>query len=176
MKQLILRVLMLSGLVTLSACTFKAPQLESVVSQARAIVAPNQRAEDVVWLASFNGQGAVLKPYIVEGFTVFANESGDAVAFDGWVVRSVVGFGREHPLSVVDQGSFRYSESHDVKFRAMCTEWQRDAADSGYQWRQICGTNDVETVIVMDDADTIIAIRQTFGGNLGSLGLRLHRR
>ena len=175
MTQLIRRVLMLfGGLVILSACTFKAPQLESVASQFRALAAPIHTAEDVVWLASFNGQGAVLKPYIVEGYTVFANESGDAVAFDGWVVRSVVGFGRAHALSVTDRDGMRSSASQQMQVKTMCSEWQKLAAQDGHQWRQNCGSEGHDTVIDIDEADTIYAIAQGFGG-LGELKLQLRR-
>ena len=175
MTQLIRRVLMLVGLViVVSACTFKAPQLESAVSQFRAAVAPNHTAENVVWLASFNGQGAVLKPYLVEGFTVFANESGDAVAFDGWVVRSVVGFGREHALSVTDKDGVRSSVSHQMRFKAMCLVWQKLATQGGYQWRQNCGNEGHGTVIDIDETDTIQGITQGFG-DLGELKLQSRR-
>lgn len=174
MTRVIRLVLMLCGLIIMSACTFKAPQLESVASQARAIVAPNQAAEDVVWLASFNGQGAVLKPYVVEEFTVFANESGDAVAFDGWVVRSVLGFGREHTVIVTDKGGVRAAVSHQMTVKALCSEWQKIATQGGYQWRQNCGSNGFETVIDIDETDTIHVITQGFG-DLGELKLQSRR-
>lgn len=173
-KRLMRRVLILFGLVTLSACTFTAPQLESVVSQVRALVATNHQAEDVVWLASFNGQGAVLRPYTVEGFTVFANESGDAVAFDGWIVRSVLGFGREHALSVTDNRGVGSSAPHKMKLNAMCSEWQKLATEGGHQWRQNCGSQGRDTVIDIDGTDTIYAITQGFG-DLGELKLQLRR-
>jgi len=165
---------MLFGMVIVSACTFKAPQLESVASQVRAVVAPNQIAEDVVWLASFNGRGAVLKPYVVEGFTVFANESGDAVAFDGWVARSVVGFGREHAVSVTYNGRVRFAVSHQMTVQALCLEWQKLATKGGHQWRQNCGSEGHETVIDIDETDTIYSIVQGFG-DLGELKLQLRR-
>ena len=174
MTRLMRRVLMLLGVVILSACTFKASQLESVAGQVRAIVAPNRTAEDVVWLASFNGRGAVLKPYVVEGYTVFANESGDAVAFDGWVVRSVVGFGREHAVSVTDKDGVRTSTSNKMRFKVMCSQWQKLATQGGYQWRQNCGGNGHETVIDIDETDTIRGITQSFGG-FGELKLQLRR-
>ena len=165
---------MLLGLVILSACTFRAPQLESVTSQVRAIVAPNQTVADVVWLASFNGQGAVLKPYVVDGYTVFANESGDAVAFDGWVIRSVLGFGRDHAVSVTDKNGIRSVVSHKMMFEATCSEWRKLATQGGHQWRQICGSNGHETVIDIDETDTIRGISQSFG-DFGELKLQLRR-
>ena len=168
------QILILCVVTVVSACTFRAPQFESPVRQFRAIAAPKANTEDVVWLASFNGQGAVLKPYIVDGYTVFANESGDAVAFDGWVVRSVVGFGRKHALSVIDKDGVRTSTSYKMRFNARCSEWQKLATQGGHQWRQNCGSNGHETVIHIDEAGTIHRITQGFG-DLGELKLQLHR-
>ena len=163
--------LLVFGFLVLPACTFSAPQFEAFGRQVRVLVTSEKKTEEVVWLASLNGQGAVLKPYVSEGYTVFANESGDAVAFDGWVVRSVLGFGREHALRVADTGWVRSSQSHNVRFAATCSAWQKEASDEGYQWRQICGINGHEIVIDIDNTGNIVRVRQAFGGELGSLDL-----
>ena len=81
-------ILFLCGL---PSCTFSVPQAENALSQIQSLVSRKSPANEVLWLASYNGQGAVLKPYAAEGYTVFANEWGDAVTFDGWVVRSILG-------------------------------------------------------------------------------------
>jgi hypothetical protein len=171
-KKLAVLVLLLCGL---PSCTFSVPQAENALSQIQTLVARERPANEVLWLASYNGQGAVLKPYAAEGYTVFANESGDAVAFDGWVVRSVLGFGLEQVLTVSDSGWVRSSQSGKESFFAACSEWQKDNATKGYQWRQICGINGHETVISIDETGSISRIKQAFGGDLGTLTLNLRR-
>ena len=162
-------------LTALQACAIRAPQVEAALNQIQQWTGPQEEARQAVWLASFNEQGAVLTPYIADGYTVFANDSGDAVAFDGWVVRSVLGFGIRGTLTVSDIGWDRTSESSTAGFTATCKEWQREDLSKGYQWRQICGINGHETVISIDGAGTIKGIKQAFGGDLGTLTLDLRR-
>ena len=157
----------------LPSCTFSVPQAENALRQIQSLVSKESSSEDVLWLASYEGQGAVLKSYAAEGYTVFANESGDAVAFDGWVVRSVLGFGLEQAITISDDGWVRSSQSGKERFVATCSEWQKDAATKGYQWRQICGINGHETVISINETGSISGIKQAFGGDLGTLTLNM---
>ena len=46
--------------------------------------------EPATWFASVDGSGAILNPYLSNDLIVFANTDGDAIAFDGWIIRSVV--------------------------------------------------------------------------------------
>ena len=159
----------------LPSCTFSVPQAENALRQIQSLVSEERPTNEALWLASYNGQGAVLKPYAAEGYTVFANKSGDAVAFDGWVVRSVLGFGLERAVTITDDGWVRSSQSGKERFFATCSEWQKDAITEGYQWRQICGINGHETVISIDETGSISGIKQSFGGDLGKLTLDLRR-
>ena len=159
----------------LASCTFSAPQAENALRQLQSLVSEESSSPEVLWLASYEGKGAVLQPYAAKGYTVFANESGDAVAFDGWVVRSVLGFGLEQAITISDDGWVRSSRSGKERFFATCSKWQKDAATKGYQWRQICGINGHETVISIDETGSISGIKQAFGGDLGTLTLNLRR-
>ena len=161
--------------LTLQACAIRVPQAEAMLNQFQKLVGSEEEVRQAVWLASFNGRGAVLSPYVAEGYTVFANDEGDAVAFDGWVIRSVLGFGLEKAVTISDDGWMRSSVSEKGGFVATCSEWQKNVANKGYQWRQICGINGHETVIRIDGAGSIISIRQAFGGDLGTLELNLRR-
>ena len=172
MKKLAVLVVFFCGL---PSCTFSVPQAENALRQIQSLVSEESSSEEVLWLASYEGQGAVLKPYAAEGYTVFANESGDAVAFDGWVVRSVLGFRLEGALTISDDSWVRSSQSGKERFVATCSEWQKDALGKGYQWRQICGINGHETVISIDETGSISEIKQAFGGDLGTLTLNLRR-
>ena len=161
--------------LTLQACAIRVPQAEAMLNQLQKLVVSEEEVRQAVWLASFNGRGAVLSPYVAEGYTVFANDEGDAVAFDGWVIRSVLGFGKESSLSISDEGWDRSSVSNATRFTATCSEWQKEDLGEGYEWRQICGINGHETVIRIDGAGSITGIRQAFGGDLGTLELNLRR-
>ena len=156
-------------------CSIRVPQAEVAFNQLKKMAGPEEKVRQPVWLATFNGRGAVLIPYVTDGYTIFANESGDAVAFDGWVVRSLLGFGRKAALSVSDDGWTRTSVSNMSGFTGTCSEWRKQVLPEGYEWRQICGINGHETVIHIDEAGSITSIRQAFGGDLGTLELNLRR-
>lgn len=167
----VLLLFLLCGL-GVQACSFRVPQAEAALSQFRSFaVSHKQTHSNQLWLASFNQQGAMLKPYIVDGYTVFANESGDAVAFDGWVVRSVLGFGRDDPIQVIDTNSKRSSIYQDDRFESECDAWDREEMSVGFRWRQICGFKGHQTIINVDEDGNITAIQQDLGTSLGVLQL-----
>ena len=175
MNRCVIRLSAIIVLLTFQACAIRVPQAEAMLNQLQKLVGSEEEARQAVWLASFNARGAVLSPYVADGYTVFANDEGDAVAFDGWVIRSVLGFGKESSLSISDEGWDRSSVSNTTRFTATCSEWQREGFGEGYEWRQICGINGHETVIRIDGAGSITSIRQAFGGDLGTLELNLRR-
>lgn len=156
------------------ACSLRVPQVEAALSQFRSFTVSGEQAElEGLWLASFNQQGAMLRPYTVDGYTVFANESGDAVAFDGWVIRSVLGFGRDDPIQVIDTNSKRSSIYQGERLEVECNAWDRDEMSVGFRWRQICGFKGYQTIINVDEGGNITAIQQDFGASLGMLQLSL---
>ena len=162
-------------LCSLQSCTFSLPQAENAFRQIQSFVSEESSVNETQWLASYNGQGAVLYPYVADGYTVFANDSGDAVAFDGWVIRSVFGFGNDDPLSISDEGWDRSSVSSVTRFTATFSELQREDFNDGFEWCQICGLNGHETVVRVDGTGRITSIRQAFGGALGTIELNLRR-
>ena len=167
----VLLLFLLCGL-GVQACSLRVPQAEVALSQFRSFaVSHKQTQPNRLWLASFNQQGAMLKPYIVDGYTVFANESGDAVAFDGWVVRSVLGFGRDDPIQVIDTNSKRSSIYQDDRFESECDAWDREEMSVGFRWRQICGFKGHQTIITVEEDGNITAIQQDLGTSLGVLQL-----
>lgn len=170
-------LLLLSCGLGLQACSLRVPQAEAALSQFRSFALSDEQATpNRLWLASFNQQGAMLKPYVVDGYTVFANESGDAVAFDGWVVRSVLGFGRHNPIQVMDNNSKRSSIYQGDRFEAVCDAWIREEMSVGFRWRQICGFKGHQTIINVDEGGNITGIEQDFGASLGVLQLSLARK
>lgn len=171
MSHKIVALLTVIAMTMLQACVVKIPQFEAAVDQFRKFSEFGEEARQPVWLASFNGHGAVLVPYVVEGYTVFANDSGDAVAFDGWVIRSVLGFGLDAPLTVSDDSWVRSVESGLAGFTATCSNWQREGLREGYEWNQSCGINGHETTIRIDETGSITHIKQVFGGGLGMVML-----
>ena len=135
-----------------SGCTFSAPQFESAIVLAQSIIAsddPKSAEEIATWFASVDGTGAVLNPYVSNDLIVFANTDGDAIAFDGWTIRSVVGFGLKEPLSISGKDGIRTFTAAGQKTQTNCDDWK--LAD--LIWSQTCSNGPNE--IVLDNEGNI---------------------
>ena len=138
--------------VMVSGCTFSAPQFESAILLAQSIIAPDDpksAEETATWFASVDGAGAVLNPYVSNDLIVFANTDGDAIAFDGWTIRSVVGFGLKEPLSISGKDGVRTFTVSGQKTQTKCDDWGR----AELTWSQTCSNGLGE--IVLDDEGNI---------------------
>ena len=92
-----------------------------------------------LWTARIGDEGRLLRLHQEQGFFVFASEEGDAVAFDGWQVRSLVGFGLEGLHQFAGVGPrYRLSAGGRNK-QVLCTEWRDSIDASGAKlWEQQC--------------------------------------
>ena len=146
--------------VMVSGCTFSVPQFESTLVLARSIFAsddPKWANDTATWLASVDGTGAVLNPYVSNDLIVFANTNGDAIAFDGWTIRSVVGFGLEDPLSISGKDGVRTFTVAGQKTQTKCDEWSLVELI----WSQICSNGPAE--ISLDGEGNIQKITMPVG-------------
>ena len=153
-----------------SGCTFSAPQFQSAIILVRGIIPSDGTVlsdEPATWFASFDGVGAVLTPYVSNGLIVFANADGDAIAFDGWIIRSVVGFGLTGPISISGKDGVRTFTVAHQKVRTKCDEWKL----VDVTWSQVCANGLSE--IVLDDEGNIQKITMATGNSLGNVTLRV---
>ena len=143
-----------------SGCAFSAPQFESAIVLAQGIIAsddPKSAEEPATWFASVDGVGAVLNPYVSNGLIVFANTDGDAIAFDGWTIRSVVGFGLNEPLSISGKDGVRTFTVSGQTTQTKCDQWSR----ADLIWTQTCSNGPSE--IVLDNEGNIQKITMPIG-------------
>ena len=153
-----------------SGCTFSAPQFESAIVLAQGIIASDDSKsadEPATWFASVDGVGAVLNPYVSNGLIVFANTDGDAIAFDGWTIRSVVGFGLKEPLSISGKDGVRTFTVSGQKTQTNCNEWTL----AKLIWSQTCSNGSGE--IVLDDEGNIQKITMPLADGSAIVTLRV---
>ncbi|MDC3316397.1 hypothetical protein OAV33_00325 [bacterium] len=154
----------------MSGCTFSAPQFDASirlierVASGKSATAEEPRA---TWLASVGDRGALLNPYLSGGLTVFANVNGDAIAFDGWTIRSIQGFGLSGPISVKGKDGERIFVRDGVQTRTDCDTWTR----SGLNWEQVCANGDGQ--IRLDETGNIRSITMALGNKFGIVTLRV---
>ena len=159
-----------TAVVLLQGCTFSAPQYDAVVNFAKTITADESSSEGeapAVWLASVGERGALLNPYTASGLVVFANTDGDAIAFDGWTVRSVSGFGLSAPISISGKDGPRNFAGSLVQYSTTCDPWVLE----GLIWTQSCGNGD--GVIELNESGNITRITLPLGKEQGNVTLRV---
>lgn len=152
----------------LAACTFSAPQFESGVRFIDSISMAERRSEEPAqskWLASVGDEGAVVMPYSSEGLIVFANADGDAIAFDGWLIMSIIGFGQQGVVSIADNQGDRRILVDGFEAQDQCGQWL--LIDT--YWIQEClhGEGQIE----LDEKGNIVRISQWVGSGIGRVTL-----
>ena len=153
-----------------SGCTFSAPQFEAGIRFVERVASgKSETAQEprATWLASVGDRGAVLNPYLANGLTVFANVDGDAIAFDGWTIRSITGFGLSSPVSITGKDGVRVFVYGGRQTTTDCGAWTR----SELNWEQICANGFGQ--ITLDEAGNIQSITMALGNKLGIVTLRV---
>ena len=164
------------GLVTslstllLTGCSISVPQAESSYRFVKELISSDEgssQEQQATWLASVGDRGAVLRPYLSGGLTVFANTDGDAIAFDGWTIRSVMGFGLAGPLSISGKDGNRTFSAGGRITSTECDRWHLNELT----WRQTCVNGDGR--IVLNQEGNIELISMSLGKYLGVVTLRV---
>ena len=164
------RLLILVAALVLQGCTFSAPQFDAAVNFAKTITSgePSSVTQaPPVWLASVGERGSLLNPYTASGLFVFANTEGDAIAFDGWTVRSVSGFELSASISISGKDGLRNFAGPYGQYSTTCDPWVLE----GLVWTQSCGNGD--GVIELNEAGNIERIILSLGKERGNVTLRV---
>ena len=160
----------------IGGCTISFPQVDSVVDLVKAELRAaenSEPAEDVRWSASYNGAGRLMTPYLQGDLTVFVSDKGDAVAFDGWLVRSVGGFEQEKIIRVNDDESQRIYNKGGIRSIGDCGSWvNATGSDGSVSWTQVCQNPDAKNAIRLNEAGLIVEIDQVVDGAGGRVTLK----
>ena len=169
-KHAVWNLLILTAALVLQSCTFSVPQFDAAVNFVKTISEGKSSSEadaPAVWLASVGERGALLNPYTSSGLIVFANTDGDAIAFDGWIVRSVFGFGMSAPISISGKDGPRDFAGPFGQYSTTCDPWVLE----DLVWTQSCGNGD--GVIELNEAGNIERIILSLGKERGNVTLRV---
>jgi hypothetical protein len=118
----------------LGGCTVSFPQIDSGVDLVRSkldAMKEGKPVEDTRWSASYNGTGRLMTPYLEGGLTVFLSEEGDAIAFDGWLIRSLGGFGEDNIIRVNDDEGQRIYNKGASRSIGYCESWVHATTSEG---------------------------------------------
>ena len=159
----------------LSGCTVSFPQVDSVVDLVQAelnAIKEGEPAQDTRWSASYNGTGRLMTPYLEGGLTIFVSEQGDAVAFDGWLIRSLGGFDQGEIIRVNDDENQRIYNKGSSRTIGECGSWVNSGtSDGSVTWTQLCENPDAKNTIRLNDSGLIVQIDQVIDGSGGRITL-----
>lgn len=165
-------LLAILGTSFLSGClVVKAPQIETAKTLASNILdqpPAENTAQGATWSARVGDEGRLVIVVEQDGFFVFVSNAGDAIAFDGWNVRSIIGFGGSDATQIeVDGEQKHFRVGRDLSSRR-CEGWEFDpdaSPDDSKVWLQQCDGQARANSIGVDSKGAISEINQVINAN-----------
>jgi len=156
MKRLFLVVFLLEG------CTFQSNQIDFILGYL-----DREPESDFRWQASHSNKSWILTAVSRENLLIFMNNDGDALVFDGWTIRSMIGFDFGSSLITITEGEkSRIFGGKTAVSHHSCGPWSRNELDNGIvQFVQPCeGTSTYNNFIRVDKEGRIMQIDQVISG------------
>ncbi|MGA1372916.1 MAG: hypothetical protein ACO3Z6_15100, partial [Pseudomonadales bacterium] len=140
-----------------AGCTFQSSQLDALVG----LFGRHEGPDVFTWRGEMNGQTRSLALAEERGLFLFVASEGDVVSFDGWMIRSVVGFGQRQALGIRDFGERRRLGVAGRFTDHRCEQWLKVPVGARFQWVQECeGSTRYRNTIDLDERSQIVAIDQ----------------
>ena len=115
------------------------------------------------WSARVGAEGRLVTVIKQDEFYVFVADDGNAIAFDGWNVRSVIGFGSIETRVVTVEGEQKRFVSGGRIAVTSCSSWHSESGSKegvSKVWRQECEGQNRANSIVVDGVGAILEINQ----------------
>lgn len=146
-------------LVILCGCSVQSSQLSAVMDLIK------RPASDVLlngWSVKYADYKAIVYPVNTSQGTLFSNQMGDQVLFDGWSVRRFSGLGLRGPAyqnsDIANQRTFlRGSRTLAVH---QCDQWQQKQQFGKKQFSQSCKGDSIYTNSILVEQDGSISVIQ----------------
>ena len=165
-------LIVIFGTSLIQGClVIKTPQIETTMSLVRSVfdqLPAENNEQGSKWSARVGDEGRLVEVVEQDGFFVFVSSAGDAIAFDGWDISSVIGFGSSDSRQIVvdgDQKQFR--SGRDFSSRR-CHSWRLDSdvsRNDSKVWLQQCDGQVRANSIVVDSSGAISEISQVIDIN-----------
>lgn len=155
----------------LSGCSIQSSQLNAVLGMFDKASVP---FDENGWLVEFADYSATVYPVTVDQGTLFSNQLGDVILFDGWSVRRVSGLGlrgQEYQnRDVADERTFMRGNRTLAVHK--CDQWKKKQQSGKKQFSQSC--QDVKiysNIILVEEDGSIGVIRQVVDDRYNALTL-----
>ena len=160
-------LILMFGTSLIQGClVIKTPQIESASSIIQSmfdssLAENNEQVSE--WSARIGSEGRLVEVVEQDGFFVFVSSAGDAIAFDGWNIRSIIGFGGSDTKQIAVDGKRKQFRSGRDLSSTRCEDWRSDLDASlgdSKIWIQQCDDQVRANSIVVDSAGAISEISQ----------------
>ena len=153
-------LLILASMVLLAGCSVQSSQFSAVMDL---VNKPSTNLPLNSWSVRYGDYESIVYPVTLPEATLFSNQTGDQVLFDGWSVRSFSGLGLQGPahqnIDVAKERTFfRGSQLLAVH---QCYQWQQKQLPGKKKFYQLCKGDIVYTNhIIVDESGDIKLIHQ----------------
>ena len=148
----------------LAGCSIQSSQLNAVMGL---FSKPEVPFDGNSWSVEYGDYSAAVYPVTVDGGTVFSNQRGDVILFDGWTVREVTGLGHRLKLGITNDGaSRRYLYGSRFVAQHQCDKWQSEQQSGMIRFSEFCwGQSHYTNTIQVDAEGRISLIMQNIDGS-----------
>jgi hypothetical protein len=151
---------MIVALSLLAGCSVQSSQLSALMDYM------NPPISDVSldsWSVKYAGYESIVYPVNLPKGTLFSNQAGDQILFDGWAVRRVSGLGIGWPefQNTDTENQRRFLQGSRTIAVHNCDEWKQKKKSGKKQFSQLCKGDKIYTNYILVDKDgEIIVIKQ----------------
>ena len=146
--------------IVLSGCIVQSRQLNGLLEL---IKEPPVDLSTNSWLARYSDYESIVYAVSTKEGTLFSNNSGDQVLFDGWTFRKVRGMGRRQiNMSILDKKTIRiFKRGNKTTSNHSCNQWEQQKNQGAVRYTQYCrGERGYKNSILVKDSGDVSAIRQ----------------
>lgn len=146
--------------IVLSGCIVQSRQLHGLLELIRE---PPIDLSTNSWLARYSDYESIVHAVSTQEGTLFSNNFGDQVLFDGWTFRKVRGMGhRQINMSILDKKTTRiFKRENKTISNHRCGQWRQQKNLGAVRYSQYCSDEQsYENSIVVEEGGNISVIRQ----------------
>ena len=146
--------------IVLSGCIVQSRQLNGLLEL---IKEPLMDPSINSWLARYSDYESIVYAVSTQEGTLFSNNFGDQVFFDGWTFRKVRGMGRRQiNISILDKKTTRiFKRGNKTMSNHRCDQWRQQKNLGEIRYTQYCSDKQsYENSILVEESGNISMIRQ----------------
>lgn len=164
MKALITILAALVVVSVVQSCSIRSSQVSSLIATFQE---PSIELESYSWTMSYGSYSSNVYAVSSSGGTLFSNQFGDNVFFNGWSITEIAGLGINRAnWKVVDNNSSRmFIRGSTLVAEHYCKPWSSVERSNRVRFNQECGSfSSYSNVIITDSNGLITYIRQAVLG------------